>query len=342
MPARTDFIIIGENIHTTRVIPRKSARIQVDGDGREGIVFPDADGSTRVLLISDAMKRSQDYEEGRVKHVKLAVQAAMGEDAERAQIGRAYLSHLTRQQEIVGTHFLDVNVDEISIKSAEQKAAMTWLARFVQSISNLPLSIDSSSLEIIEVGMAECDRNRERPMLNSASLERKDALGLARRSGARVIVTAAGGRGMPSGVDDRVANASLMIEAALAEGIPLSDIFVDPLIFPISVDKTFALHSLGAMKEIRARFGPEIHISGGFSNVSFGIPYRRAINDVFFKLAEEAGADSGIIDPVANNPERARSFDQTSKAYKLAEDVLLGHDEHCRNYIRAWRKGEFA
>ena len=79
---------------------------------------------------------------------------------------------------------------------------------------------------------------------------------------------------------------------------------MDPLVFPISVDGQFGEHCLDAIRELRARYGAEIHMTGGMSNVSFGIPGRRLINDVFLVLAIEAGADSGIIDPVANNIER--------------------------------------
>ena len=75
--------------------------------------------------------------------------------------------------------------------------------------------------------------------------------------------------------------------------------YVDPLVFPVSVDGAFGRHCLDAIRELRARFGPDIHITGGMSNVSFGIPGRRLINDVFLRLAVEAGADSGIIDPIA-------------------------------------------
>ena len=88
------------------------------------------------------------------------------------------------------------------------------------------------------------------------------------------------------------------------------------------------------------RFGPEIHITGGFSNVSFGIPYRSVINDVFLLMAIEAGADCGIIDPVMNSPSRITSLDRSAVAYRLAEDVLLGKDEYCEKFIRAWRQGE--
>ena len=75
------------------------------------------------------------------------------------------------------------------------------------------------------------------------------------------------------------------------------------------------------------------------SNVSFGIPARRLMNTVFINLAVEAGADSGIIDPVMNPLSAVFAADRDSVPYRLAEDVLLGRDEHCMNYIRAWRKG---
>ena len=340
LPSETTFIVIGENIHTTRILTRKSPRFR-EVEGREGIAFTTAAGGDWFLPLTDSLKRGQDYEEGRIKHVKLAVQTAMSATAEGREAAEAYITHLAQQQQAAGARFLDLNVDEISIKLADQKAAMDWLARFVQSFSPLPLSVDSSNLEVIEAGMAACRDDRERPMLNSASLERIDALDMAVRNTARVVVTAAGAKGMPTGPEERVQNASRMVEAAAGKGITIGDLYVDPLIFPISVDKTFALHSLDAMREMRRRFGPEIHITGGFSNVSFGIPYRRAINDLYFKLAIEAGADSGIIDPVAHPIDKALAFDPASRAYQLAEDVLLGRDEYCRNYLRAWRKGEF-
>jgi 5-methyltetrahydrofolate--homocysteine methyltransferase len=333
------FTIIGENIHTTRVLLRKSRRVVRAEDGSEAVSFAAADGSPRLLPIPESLHRSQDYQEGRVKHVKLALQAAMNGAGGAAGCGRDYLAFLVRQQEDAGAHFLDVNVDEISIKLADQKAAMDWVVRAVQDMTALPLSIDSSNVEVIAAGLAACRPGR-RPMLNSASLERIEALDLARSHGARVIVTAAGERGMPSGVEDRMANAGRMVEAALAKGIAPGDIHVDPLVFPISVDKEFARHSLETMRRLRARFGHEIHITGGLSNISFGIPHRRVINDVFLMMAMDAGADCGIIDPVMNPPGRIADLDRSSVAFRLAENVLMGRDEHCRAFIRAWRKGE--
>ena len=175
-------------------------------------------------------------------------------------------------------------------------------------------------------------------MLNSASLERLDALDLAREHNCRVVVTAAGEKGMPDGADERVANASRMVEAALGRGFAIGDLYIDPLVFPISVDSRFGNHCFDAIRALRARFGDEVHITGGMSNVSFGLPARKLLNDMFVLLAVEAGADSGILDPVASPPDAILAIDRADPNYGLAEDVLMGRDEHCMEYIRAWRK----
>ena len=239
-----------------------------------------------------------------------------------------------------GAHYLDVNVDEISLKTAEQRQAMAWLVGYVQSLTTLPISVDSSDITVIETGLAAATGTGDgRPMLNSASLERTEAVDLAVEYGARVIVTAAGGAGMPSDAAERIENASRMVEAALGVGIELCDIFVDPLVFPISVDGDFGMHILDAIRTLRSRFGAEIHITGGMSNVSFGIPARKLMNTVFINLAVDAGADSGIIDPVMNPLSAVFAADRKSTPYRIAEDALLGGDEFCMNYLRAWRKG---
>ena len=332
------FTVIGENVHTTRIVLRKGKRFAT-WDGVEGVRYERLDGTPRLLPISGRMRRSQAYDEGRIKHVALAVDAAMdgGPDAED---GHEYLRRVVVDQEQAGVHYLDVNVDEISLKTAEQRAAMEWLVRYVGSLTELPISIDSSDISVIETGLSTARRvGDRRPMLNSASLERTEAVDLAVTYGARVIVTAAGESGMPSSAAERVDNASRMVEAALGAGIEIGDIFVDPLVFPISVDGTFGLHTLDAIRTIRSRYGPDIHITGGMSNVSFGIPARKLMNTVFINLAVDAGADSGIIDPVMNPLPAVFAADRESTAYRIAEDTLLGRDDFCANYIRAWRKG---
>ncbi|MCE2526066.1 MAG: dihydropteroate synthase [Actinomycetia bacterium] len=331
------FTLIGENVHTTRIVLRKGKRFATH-KGVEGVIFVAESGEPGLLPISDSMRASQAYREGRIKHIALAVEAAMG-GGPHADIGYEYLRQVVLEQERAGAHYLDVNVDEISLKTAEQRQAMVWLVGYVRSLTHLPISVDSSDISVIETGLAAATRGDGRPMLNSASLERTEAVQLAVEYGARPIVTAAGAEGMPSDAAERVDNASRMVEAALSAGIDLGDIFVDPLVFPISVDSSFGLHTLDAIRTLRGRFGAEINITGGMSNVSFGIPARKLMNAAFINLTVEAGADSGIIDPVMNPLSEVFATDRDTESYRLAEDVLLGRDDFCMNYIATWRKG---
>src|SRR5262245_20675555 len=111
-----DFIIIGENIHTTRVVLRNGKRVGTAPAGAESVIFTGSDGSTLYLPIPEGVRRTQDYEEGRVKHVKIAVQTAMSGQKSVASEALEYLRMMVRRQELAGADFLDLNVDEISLR----------------------------------------------------------------------------------------------------------------------------------------------------------------------------------------------------------------------------------
>ena len=330
------FIVIGENIHTTRVLLRKGKLVGDDPQGVESVRFRDGENKRRYLTIPEEVKKTQDYDEGRVKHLKIAVQQAMLGDADALD----YIRRQIQRQEEAGTDFLDLNVDEISLKEEEQKDAMRWLVKTVWELSDTPLSIDSSKIEILEAGLEASAEHPKRLLLNSASLERPEVLAMAKQYNARVIITAAGQSGMPASAEERVDHASQMIEKALALDLPLADFYIDPLYFPISVDSQFGHHSFDAIRQLREKYGPDIHISGGFSNVSFGLPCRHLINDVFLLLAVEAGADSAIMDATTAALGDIFTMDRESRPYQLAEDMLLGKDEYCAAFLRAYRKGE--
>jgi 5-methyltetrahydrofolate--homocysteine methyltransferase len=339
-----DFVVIGENIHTTRVLLQKRERIATNEQGEEGIVFIDEDGATHHLRIPEEEKLSQAYREGRIKHVRLAVQVAMAGTEPDCSTALSYLRMLAERQVKAGAHFLDVNVDEISNKLADQLEAMRWLVRTLAPLVEIPLSIDSSNLEIIGAGVAAATETAGSrvgpPMLNSGSLERIEALDLAARLKGPVVVTAAGDSGMPTNTEERVVNASRMVEASLVAGVELDQIFVDPLVFPIAVDGDYGRHCLDAIAATCRRFGAAIHITGGMSNVSFGLPNRRLLNDAFLLLAIESGVDSGIVDPTVVSMQRVMAVDRTSRPFQLALDVLTGADENCRAYMKAYRAGE--
>jgi hypothetical protein len=167
-----NFVIIGENVHTTRVVLRNGKLVTTAPDGAEAVRYTSADGETCYLRIPEASKRTQDYDEGRVKHVKIAVQTAMGEHGPDTGEGLRYIQALVARQVRAGADYLDLNVDEIALWPEKQKAAIRWLVRAVEEVSPVPICVDSSNTDIIRAGLEACEGRAGRPMLNSASLER--------------------------------------------------------------------------------------------------------------------------------------------------------------------------
>ncbi|MDE0945004.1 MAG: dihydropteroate synthase [Alphaproteobacteria bacterium] len=333
-----ELMVIGENVHTTRALLKRDKRVTLDDTGGGTITYLTRDGTERQLPIPDVITATQDFQEGRIKHVKSALYHAMHSADDLANEGLHYIRAIVDHQEDAGADFLDINVDEVSLKKEEQIEAMQWLVDKVQAMATRPLSIDSSDIDIIAAGLAAYDGRNGPPMLNSASMERPSALDLAADYKAAVIVTAAGESAMPDGTAGRVKNAATMIEAALEKGIAANDIYLDPLVFPVAVDPEYGRDCLNAIREIRQRFGPEIHITGGISNASFGVPGRKFINEAFLRLAVEAGGDSGIMDPVQNDPQAALAPGSPSIGVTMATEVVLGQDKDCATYIKAWRK----
>ena len=333
------FTIIGENIHCTRVVKRGGVRGHVFEDESEAVKYR-ANGETHYVRVPDHFTSTQPYEQGNLKHFMIAIWCGAHGDDEQSAEGRAYLSYEIGRQTRAGAHYLDLNVDEISHRLSEQIEAMQWLVGYFQSESTLPPCIDSSNSDIIRAGLERYDGSAGRPMVNSLALERLDTLDLVVAHDAKCIVSAASESGMPENAQQRVDNASRVIEAATAKGVALSDLYIDPLFFPVSVDPAYGPHAFEAISALREKFGSEIHITGGMSNVSFGLPKRALLNLVFVKLAIEAGADSGIIDPVQVKIDRALAMDMEEPSVKTAADLLQGRDEYAMNYIGAYRDGK--
>ena len=145
---------------------------------------------------------------------------------------------------------------------------------------------------------------------------------------------------MPENADERLENATRVVDAASDRGVAYEDMFIDPLFFPVSVDKAYGPHAFEAITKLRERFGEDLHITGGMSNVSFGLPKRALVNEAFVRLAIEAGADSGIIDPIQVKVARAMELDMESPRVRYAVDLLKGRDDFAMNYITAYRSGE--
>ena len=333
------FITIGENIHTTRIIKRSGVRAHVFPDGNEAIKYFD-NGEDKYVKVPKYFTNTQPYQQGNLKHFMIAVWKGMNDSSDEARKAIEYINFEVKRQEKYGASYLDLNVDEVSHRLEEQKSSIKWLVETVQKVSKIPISVDSSNPEIIEAGLSVYKGKQGRVMLNSIALERPEALSLAVEYKSKVILSAASESAMPNSAEERIMNINTLIDKSQKKGINIEDIFVDPLIFPISVNSNYVKHVFDAIEDIREIFGDKINITGGISNVSFGLPKRKMINQIYVKLGIDKGLNSGIIDPTQLILKEINSIDMNTKQSKLVQNLLLGEDEYAMEYISAYRSGD--
>lgn len=332
------FIAVGENIHCTRIYKVGGKYVKAEKKGRYVINYM-ADGEIRYLPIPSVFTESADWEAGKVKHCAVAIWQGNYGDESGKTAAIDYLQSLAKDQEAAGAIYLDINVDEFSTDVEERVRLMRWTVGVAQQAVSIPMSIDSSNIDILRAGLEACDQSRGRPMVNSVSLERVDAIETAAEFNAVVVASAAGKKGLPSTTEERLANLDVLMPKLAAAGFKAKDIHVDPLVFPISTDGNNGKSFLDAVSAIRKKYREDIHIVAGLSNVSFGMPNRKLINQVFSYLAVETGADGGIVDPLQINADILRSLDTESESFKMTRALLLGEDEFGMNFIAASRDG---
>lgn len=339
--AGTPFLVVGENIHATRVLKRAGRHAAELEDGTVAIAFSAADGSRALLPVHPDLAAARDFAAGRIKHVASAILWGL-EGGARADLAAAYVRSMAARQEAAGADWLDLNADEVASDSGTRARGMAWLVEVVEATAGVPVSIDSSDVAVLAAGVAASSQPVGPLLLNSASLERPEVLELAAATGCAVVLAASGRAGMPADAEERVANAIALVEQAMARQIPPSLLYVDPLVLPVAVEPDAPGHVLEAARQLRGEYGDTIHLTGGLSNVSFGLPERRLLNDVFIDLAAEGGIDGGIIDPVASDLARVFAADRTSEPYRLAADLLLGRDPFGGEYVAAFRAGRLS
>jgi 5-methyltetrahydrofolate--homocysteine methyltransferase len=335
------FLVIGENIHASRVLKR-TGRLAVELEGGTvGVAFDDAQGERRILPVHPDLVAGRDFAAGKIKHVASAIRWGLDDDR-YADLAASYIRSLAARQQAAGADWLDLNADEVAPESGIRATAMAWLVGVIEPFATVPVAIDSSDQAVLATGVASSVRPSGRLLINSASLERPQVLDLAATTGCAVVLAASGPDGMPANAEERLANAGELVEAAGSRGIEPGAMYVDPLVLPVAVEPDAPSHVLEAARRLRLRYGEAIHLTGGLSNVSFGMPERRLLNDVFIDLAADAGIDSGIIDPVASDLGRVFAIDRSTEAYGLAADLLLGRDPFGAAYVAAFRAGRLA
>ncbi len=335
------FLVVGENIHATRIVKRSGRHAVELEHGAIGIAFDLPGGVRGVLPVHPDVAAGRDFTNGKVKHVASAIRWGLDED-DQADLAAAYVRSMAARQERAGADWLDVNADEVAADSETRARAMAWLVGVIEPVAAVPVSIDSSDVAVLAAGVAASTQPAGRLLLNSASLERPEVLELAAATGCAVVLGASGRAGMPANADERVANAIALVEEAIARQIPPELLYVDPLVLPVAVEPDAPGYVLAAARQLREEYGSAIHLTGGLSNVSFGLPDRRLLNDVFIDLAAAAGIDSGIIDPVASDLDRVFAADRDAEPYRLATDLLLGRDPFGAEYVSAFRAGRLS
>jgi 5-methyltetrahydrofolate--homocysteine methyltransferase len=227
-----------------------------------------------------------------------------------------------RAQVEAGAHMLDVNA---GIPLADEPAILAKAIQLVQSITDVPLSIDSSIVAALEAGLAVY---KGKALVNSVTGEEERlevVLPLVKKHGAAVIAISNDETGISEDPDVRFAVAKKIVERAMDYGIPACDVVVDPLVMPIGAINQAGVQVMRLVHRLRNEL--KVNTSCGASNVSFGLPNRDGINSAFLTMAMAAGMTSAITNPLHLEVVKA----------VMGADVMLGHDPDCARWIRRFR-----
>lgn len=226
-------------------------------------------------------------------------------------------------QVAAGAQMLDVNA---GIPLADEPAILARAIQLVQSITDVPLSIDSSIVAALEAGLAVY---QGKALVNSVTgeEERLEAvLPLVRKYGAAVVAISNDETGISEDPDVRFEVARRIVERASDHGIPAADVVVDPLVMPVGAINNAGVQVMRLVRRLRS----ELHVNTtcGASNISFGLPNRDGINSAFLTMAIASGLTSAITNPLHVEVVKAC----------MGADVMMGHDPDCARWISRFRE----
>ncbi|HTV51291.1 MAG TPA: dihydropteroate synthase [Steroidobacteraceae bacterium] len=228
-----------------------------------------------------------------------------------------------RAQVEAGAHMLDVNA---GIPLADEPAILAKAVQLVQSITDVPLSIDSSIVAALEAGLAVY---KGKPLVNSVTGEEErleKVLPLVKKYNAAVVAISNDETGISEDPDVRFEVARKIVQRAADHGIPASDVVVDPLVMPIGAINRAGVQVMHLVRRLRSEL--KVNTTCGASNVSFGLPQREGITSIFLSIAIGAGMTSAIANPLHAEVLRA----------VMAADVMMGHDPDCARWIKKYRE----
>lgn len=240
-----------------------------------------------------------------------------------------YIQEIARDEAESGADYLDVNCGTMVYDEVE---TMEWLVNTVQAAVEKPLCIDSPNPKAIEKGLSLVKYGQ--PMINSITAEAEryqEILPLVLKYKAKVVALCMDDQGMPETAVDRMRVVDHLFMSLCEAGVPEEDIYFDPLVKPISTGDNAGMEVLETVELITRKY-PKVHKICGLSNVSFGLPNRKVLNQLFMVQTMAKGMDSYILDPL----------DKTMMGFVHGSRALLGQDSYCINYLTAHRKGLYS
>ena len=260
-----------------------------------------------MIIIGELINASR-------KAIKAAIESA---DAESIQ-------KVAKDQAAAGADYIDVNAGIFVGKEPEY---LKWLVENVQQVTEQPCAIDSPDPAAIEAALSV---HQGTPMINSISLEKErydKLLPIVAGTDMKIIALCMSDEGMPQTVDDRMKIADKLVNGLLQNDVPIENIYVDPLVQPVSVNNAFGVEFVNAIEQIRSAF-PGVHTACGLSNISYGLPARKLMNQIFMTMAIAKGLDGAIINPL----------EQRMMANIITAEALAGRDDYCMKYLTAYRE----
>lgn len=228
-----------------------------------------------------------------------------------------------RAQVASGATMLDVNA---GIPLADEPRILAEAIQLVQSITDVPLSIDSSIVAALEAGL---EVYQGKPLLNSVTGEDERlevVLPLVAKYKCAVVAISNDEAGISENPDERFDVAKKIVERAADYGIPYSDIVVDPLVMPVGAVNSAGKQVVHLVKRLREEL--KVNTTCGASNFSFGIPNRKGMDAHFLSMAIGAGMTSAITNPLHEEVMQG----------VMAANVVMGHDNNCAKWLKRYRQ----
>lgn len=236
-----------------------------------------------------------------------------------------YIREIAKKQEDARSAYIDIcagTAPEVEMET------MVWLIELVQEVCETPISLDSSDPKIIVDCIPLCNKPG---IINSVSLEEgkvETIFPVIADTDWNVVALTCDQEGIPDDPKKKFEIAKKIVESAREYGITEDRLYIDPLVTTLGTKSDSMVNFVDAIKMILEAF-PDVHITSGLSNISFGMPYRRGINMQFLCLTMNAGMDSAILDPI----------DPHMQSVIYATNALLGNDDFCVEYLGAYRDG---